>query len=107
LSFPARIEDGIGALSYDGRYSRVIQKCFGQPADVDVCKKFLTANASAYNKRALPGGKLTHYEIQKWTWDFRNNPSDPKYGNLTDRLILEIKPGLKFLGQTQESSGGL
>src|SRR5207249_7140552 len=66
VSFPTRLEDGIGALSYDARYSRVIQKCFGQPPDVDVCKKFLTASASAYNKRALPGGKLTHYEIQKW-----------------------------------------
>ncbi len=93
VSFPARLEDGIGALSYDARYSRVIQKCFGQPPDVDVCKKFLAASASVYNNRALPGGKLTHYEIQKWTWDFRNNPSDPDYGKLTDRFAFEINTG--------------
>jgi predicted DCC family thiol-disulfide oxidoreductase YuxK len=93
MSFPARLEDAIGALSYDGRYSRVIQKCFGQPTDVDVCQKFLTASASAYDKKAPPGGKLTQYEIQKWTWDFRNNPSDPNYGNLTDSFIHEIKAG--------------
>lgn len=104
---PARLEDAIGALSYDGRYSRVIQKCFGQPTDVNVCKKFLTASASAYDKKAPPGGKVTQYEIQKWIWDFRKNPSDPQYGNLADRFILQIEPDPKFFGQTQESTGGL
>jgi len=107
MIFPARLEDGIGALSYDGRYSRVIQKCFGQPTDVNVCKKFLTASASAYDRKAPPGGKVTQYEIQKWIWDFRKNPSDPQYGNLADRFIFQIEPDPKFFGQTQESTGGL
>ena len=92
-TFRARLEEAIGALSYDARYSRVIQECFGQPADVSICKKFLAASASVYNNRALPGGKLTHYEIQKWTWDFRNNPSDPNYGKLTERFAFEINTG--------------
>jgi hypothetical protein len=92
VTFAARLEDAIGALSYDARYSRVIQKCFGKPSDVSICKKFLTASAAAYNQRALPGRKLTHYEMQNWSWDFRNNPSDLNYGTLTDRFILEIKP---------------
>jgi predicted DCC family thiol-disulfide oxidoreductase YuxK len=89
-TFHARLEDGIGALSYDARYSRVLQNCFGRPAAVDVCKKFLTASASAYNKKVLPGRRLMQYEIQKWTWDFRNHPTDPQYGNLTDRFVFAI-----------------
>ena len=34
---------------------------------------------------------MTRYEIEKWTWDFRNKPSDPQYGNLTDRFIVDIR----------------
>ena len=93
-TFRARLEEGIGAVSYDARYLRVIQRCFGQPADVSVCQAFLAANASAYNKRAFPGSKLTQYEIQKCTWDFRNNPTDPNYGGLSERFIFEINTGM-------------
>ncbi len=91
--FRARLEDGIGAVSYDARYSRVIQKCFGRPADVAICKKFLAANAKVYNHNAFTGRKLTHYELQKWTWDFQDNPYDSNYGKLTDRFDLQINTG--------------
>jgi predicted DCC family thiol-disulfide oxidoreductase YuxK len=100
MRFPARFEDGIGALSYDGRYSRVIQKCFGEPTDVYVCKKFLNASASAYNKRAFTGARLTQYEIQKWMWDFRNHPSDPNYGKLTARFTANVAPGKALTAST-------
>ncbi len=96
-----RLEDTIGALAFDGRYWPAIQKCFGETSeaglgwsqrhrDLDICKKFLAAAASAYNKKARPGGKITQYHIEKWIWDFRLNPSDPQYGNSSDRFILEI-----------------
>lgn len=87
---PARLEDGIGALALDARYSPALGMCFGKPPDVDICKKFLTANGSAYNKKVFNGGRLTKYEIQRWTWDFRANPSDPNHGKLTDRFIFDI-----------------
>ena len=48
-----------------------------------ICKKFLSAAASAYNKKAQPGERVTQYEIQVWNWDFRSYPFDPNYGNLT------------------------
>jgi predicted DCC family thiol-disulfide oxidoreductase YuxK len=99
----ARLEDTIGALAYDGRYWSAVQKCFGKTSeeaaglgwsqrrrDLDICKKFLAAAASAYNKKARPGGKITQYQIEKWIWDFRLNPSDPQYGNLADRFVFEI-----------------
>jgi lipopolysaccharide transport system ATP-binding protein len=40
---------------------------------------------------------VTHYEIQKWTWDI---PSDPKYGNLTDRFTVDIKKQRHFRDMT-------
>ena len=87
----ARLEDGIGALALDGRYSPFLDKCFGQPSDTYVCERFLGAEASAYNRKARRGEKITQYEIQVWLWDFLANPTDPNYGNLTKRFIFEIK----------------
>jgi predicted DCC family thiol-disulfide oxidoreductase YuxK len=92
---PARIEDSIGAMAHNARYGRVFAQCIEptQPTDVDICEKFLHVTASAYNKKARPGETITKYEFQRWIWDFRSNPLDPNYGNLTERFIFEIKDG--------------
>ena len=91
---PARLEDTIGALALDGRYAPHLEKCFeSKPDDIDICKKFLNTAASVYNKKSHPGGKITHYEIQQWTWDFRAHPLDPQHGNLVERFVLEINTG--------------
>jgi len=89
---PARLEDGIGALALDSRYRPALDMCFEQkkPKDVEICKKFLTAEATAYNGKARPGRKITAYELQVWTWDFRSNPGDTNYGELTERFTFEI-----------------
>ena len=92
-SAPARLEDGIGALALDARYTPFLKKCFGQPRDIYVCKRFLVASGSAYNKKAQPGERLTQYDIQVWTWDFRSYPFDPNYGKLTHRFVSEIDTG--------------
>jgi predicted DCC family thiol-disulfide oxidoreductase YuxK len=90
----ARLEDTIGALALDARYSRHIQKCFSKsPGDVEICKKFLGAAAAAYNKKAQPSARITQYEIQVWTWDFLSHPDDPNYGKLTDRFTFEVNTG--------------
>ena len=74
------------------RYSRFLAKCVhDRPADVEICKKFLSA--AAYNKKVQSGERVTQYEIQVWTWDFRSYPFDPNYGNLTGRFIFEINTG--------------
>jgi predicted DCC family thiol-disulfide oxidoreductase YuxK len=91
LTSRARLEDTIGAVAFDGRYWPAIEKCFGKTSDLDICNKFLAAAGSAYNKKARPSDKVTQYQIEKWTWDFLSNPSDPHYGNLVDRFILDIR----------------
>lgn len=85
-----RLEDGIGAISHNARYVVALGKCLEGPEDMDVCKKFLSANGAAYNKKAPLGEKLTKYEIQVWRWDFLSNPSDPNHGELVRRLVFDI-----------------
>ena len=88
----ARLEDGIGALALDSRYRPALEMCLEQkkPRDAEICKKFLTAEATAYNRKARPGRKITAYELQVWIWDFRSNPGDTNYGELTERFTFEI-----------------
>jgi len=103
VSSRARLEDTIGALALDNRYSLFLWQCFEEkPSDVEICKKFLSAAASAYNKKAQPSGRMTQYEIQVWTWDFRSYPFDPNYGKLTDRFVFEISTGMARREKTLE-----
>jgi predicted DCC family thiol-disulfide oxidoreductase YuxK len=94
-TLPARLEDGIAALAFDARYGPALGKCVEhkEPKDLQICERFLTANASAYNKTARSGKRMTQYEIQEWSWDFRSDPSHPNYGNLTRRLIFDVGEG--------------
>lgn len=84
----ARLEDGIGALALDSRYSVALDKCFGTAEAVSICEQFLVASAAAYNARRPPGTRLTHYEIQTWTWDFLSDPHDPDHGRLQERFVV-------------------
>jgi len=97
---PVHLEDAIGALRWDGRYSTRLMQCFdgqmnekGQlvSKDLGICKKFLSVSGVVYNKKSLPDRKITHLEIQQWLWDFRSHPSDPEHGKLMDRVIVEIE----------------
>jgi predicted DCC family thiol-disulfide oxidoreductase YuxK len=87
----APLERAIGALA-DSRYRRVIADAFS-PTHVERCKRYLTAVAAAYNRRASPGKRLTEFEIQKWDWDFVANPTDPSYGVLSERFVFSPHPG--------------
>jgi predicted DCC family thiol-disulfide oxidoreductase YuxK len=94
VSARARLEETIGALAWDARYSRFLARCFQErPADVAICKTFLRAAAAAYNKQVPPGERVTHYEIQVWHWDFRASPFDPNYGQWIDRFVYDITTG--------------
>src|SRR5215467_9057823 len=72
--------------------SRTLDLCIEpkKPKDAEVCKKFLRAEATAYNAKTRPEKRVKAYEIQVWLWDFRSNPGDPNYGNMTKRFIFEL-----------------
>lgn len=86
----AHLDRAIGAMT-NGRYRRVVRKFCFEPTKVDICQKYLTVTGSAYNSKVGPGEKATHFEIQKWTWNFLSNPSGPEQGNLEKRFVFEIK----------------
>jgi len=97
-----RLEDGIAAMRFDGRYAPFLNMCFGRGhrrppnprvPDIEACRKFLIASGSAYNRKVPPGRKVTQIEIQTWEWDFRAQPSDPKHGRLVDRFAIDIGTG--------------
>jgi len=87
-----QLEDTLGAWSINSRYEPLFYLCFGEPADLDLCKKTLSILGAAYNEKAAPGEKLTGLEIQRWKWDFRAAPEDPQHGHLDAQFIGQIQP---------------
>jgi hypothetical protein len=99
---PLRLEEGVRALRFDGRYNPYLSMCFGEPYrrpasgptdHAQVCRQFLEASAAAYNRTARPGRRINQVEIQVWEWDFRSHPKDPRYGRPVGRFTLDISPG--------------
>jgi predicted DCC family thiol-disulfide oxidoreductase YuxK len=90
---PTYLEDTIDGMSMNGRYESLFDLCFGSPRDLDICKVWLAALASGHNEKAPRGKKLTAYEIQKWTWDFRSNALDHQRGDIADGVIYKISEG--------------
>jgi len=86
----ADFEEFIGAMA-DTRYRKVIRYAFRSKEKRRICEKFLVAAANATNRKARPGERITQFEIQKWRWDFRSNPLDPKYGEQVESFIFDIK----------------
>ena len=98
---PIRLEEAIGALGWDARYTPHLKKCFGGVLDekagmvnrdLDVCHKFLTASGVAYNKKTAPDRMISQLEIQQWFWDVRASHFDPEHGKVTDRVLVKIEP---------------
>src|SRR5215831_9429247 len=98
---PVRLGDTIGALRWDARDAPLMKRCFTGHFDekggsvnknLDICHKFLKVSGSIYNKNSPPDRKIAQLELQQWVWDFRSHPSDPEYGKVMDRVIVEIEP---------------
>ena len=84
-----RLEDGIAALRFNARYRvAAYEHCFGQPAEKDVCRKFLSATMAVYNQKSAPGDRLTSLEVNKWLWDFRSSSHDPMRGRIVERYVF-------------------
>ena len=106
--YPASFEEYMGVLSHNARFERVLGHCMTQkqPKDVDICKKFMHAAASAHDKTAHHGEKVTKYEIQIWTWDFRSYPFDPNHGKVTERFIVDVNTGQALRKKPLEDCSG-
>jgi predicted DCC family thiol-disulfide oxidoreductase YuxK len=83
-------EDTLPVFSINSRYEVLFDLCFGQPLEIDLCKKTLSILGSAYNKQVAPAERLTGLEIQRWAWDFGSSPRDPNYGQMEQSFLGEI-----------------
>ena len=83
-----RIEDAIPLTAFNGRYSVHLESCFGNPAEKEICRKFLAASLAAYNQKSQPRRTGAGYEIHKVIWDYRVTPEDPMYGRVAERYVF-------------------
>ena len=74
--------------SFNGRYSVHLESCFGDPAEEEICRKFLAASLAAYNRKSRPHDRLIGYEVHKVVWDYHVSPDDPMYGRIAERYAL-------------------
>ncbi|MCP2728969.1 hypothetical protein [Limnofasciculus baicalensis] len=74
------------------RYRLTIRGCIlDNPKGVQSCNKLLNTLRRVHNKTAIPGQKITKFEVQSWLWDFNNNPSDPDYGELVKSYTMQVE----------------
>jgi predicted DCC family thiol-disulfide oxidoreductase YuxK len=86
---PVRIEDAIPLTSFNGRYSPALEACFGNPAEKQICGKFLAASLTVYNRKSRPHDRLIGYEVDKVIWDYHVSPDDPMHGRTAERFALK------------------
>jgi predicted DCC family thiol-disulfide oxidoreductase YuxK len=86
-----RIEDGIGALALDARYMGALDMCFSSGDAARTCQAFLAANGNAANRGPRRGVRtVAKYDVQKWTWDFLNDPASREHGQLVRRVLVDV-----------------
>lgn len=96
----AHYESGVVSRAYpekiipamvNTRYRLLLKGCFlEEPKSIELCNKFFKTTGAVYNEKAPLGQKIDKFELQSWLWDFRNNPSDPQYGDLQKRYIVKV-----------------
>ena len=48
--------------------------------------------AAGWNRTADPASRAVAVEVQKVRWDFINDRHDPDYGDIADRLVVQLDP---------------
>jgi hypothetical protein len=87
---PLRLEDTLDVMAVNSRYEVLFEICFGDPAQVSLCKKTLAIMTSAYNRKVPPNEALADVEIQRWVWDYVASPNDPNYGTLDASFVAGL-----------------
>ena len=73
----SRYQDFVWRSSYGGRDEQLMN------AIVDAC-------AAAWNRNAAPETRIAEIEIQRWAWNFLEDPHDPEPGQLMHRYIRDV-----------------
>ena len=83
------LEDTIAALGHN-RFRFRLWQCFND-ATIGMCKKIFLAAGQAYNKKVLSQQQLERFEIEKWVWDFHENPKDFQYGRMDSHIAVDLR----------------
>ncbi len=74
------------------RYRLTFRGCHQESTElVKKCDRLLQAFGDVHNQKAQGDNQITAFEVQRWVWDFFNNPSDPNYGKLEKTHVYQFK----------------
>ncbi|MBX2863651.1 MAG: hypothetical protein KTR27_08850 [Leptolyngbyaceae cyanobacterium MAG.088] len=75
------------------RYRLTFRDCHQDAiAKVKKCDSLLQAFGDVHNKNAQAGDTITAFEVQRWVWDYLNDPSDTNYGKLESTHLYKYRP---------------
>ncbi|WP_163659215.1 VPS10 domain-containing protein [Adonisia turfae] len=75
------------------RYRLTFRDCHQEvTAKVKKCDSLLQAFGDVHNQKAQGENRITAFEVQRWVWDYFNNPSDPNYGKLEKTHFYKYRP---------------
>lgn len=86
----APLESCSWSLAEDARYFRLIGYAFDDAHRVTL-NRSLDECAAMLNAERLIGKRVTGFEIQRWEWNFRARPEDPRFGEMVDRYVYELR----------------
>ncbi|MEM1254017.1 MAG: hypothetical protein AAGI69_16420 [Cyanobacteria bacterium P01_H01_bin.21] len=74
------------------RYRLTFRDCHqGSAERVKKCNSLLQAFGDVHNQKAQGENRITAFEVQRWVWDYFNDPSDPNYGKLEKSHLYQLK----------------
>ena len=74
------------------RYRLTFRDCHQESAErIQKCNSLLQAFGDVHNQKAQGENKITAFEVQRWVWDYFNDPSDPNYGKLEKSHLYQFK----------------
>jgi hypothetical protein len=82
----------------DGRVANALLMCF-EPNKTAICRNVLRTIISVLNEHASAGRRITGLVIQRMSWDFLSNPSDPAHGNVVESFLFRDNDAPPTIGR--------
>ncbi|NER79668.1 MAG: hypothetical protein F6K42_08810 [Leptolyngbya sp. SIO1D8] len=75
------------------RYRLTFRDCHEEAAEeVNKCNQLLQAFGDVHNRTTEGSDRVTAFEVERWSWNYRAFPSDPNHGQIEEIHRYEIKP---------------
>lgn len=84
------LRDCIPAMA-DSRYQDFVWRSSYGGRDELLMDEIADACADAWNRTAAPDTRIVEIEIQRWAWNFLDEPHDPEPGQLMHRYLRDVE----------------